>query len=152
MATKDIRDRIIAILNTITPASGVLTIAPRIPRAMQDYEGYVVIVDMQSGTGQRIADKLRSENLSWRIRLYSPALGIGLDSVREDAMYDLRDQIIDKLEDSQFLEHPTTRIGLSGVNGTTIANERYTSPVAFGDVDRALWECVLTVSTERVTC
>jgi hypothetical protein len=152
MATKNIRDRLYALLDTITPASGVLTIAPRIPRGAQDYEGYIVLIDMVSGTGQRIADRIRSESLQWRIRLYSPALGIGFDSVREDAMYDLRDQIIDKLEDNQSLEHPTTRIGLNGVQGTQIASERFTVPAVFGDVDRALWECTLTVLTERVTC
>jgi len=152
MATKDIRDRLYALLDTVTPATGVLTIAPRIPRAIQDYEGYVVLIDMQSGTGQRTAGSIRTESLVWRVRLYSPALGLGLDSTREDLMYDLRDAIIDKLEDNQFLEHPTTRIGLNGINGVTITSERYTAPVQFGNVDRALWECTLTVSTERMTC
>lgn len=152
MATKDIRNRLYDLLETITPASGVLTIAPRIPRGAQDYEGYIVLIDMQSGTGQRIADRIRTESLQWRVRLYSPSLGIGLDSVREDAMYDLRDQIIDKLEDNQSLEHPTTRKGLAGVQGVQIASERYTSPAAFGEADRALWECTVTVLIERVTC
>lgn len=154
MATKDIRDRLYTILDALTPVSGsYVTIAPRVPRAMQDYEGYVVVIDLSATTGRRLSRELREEVQTWRVRLYSPSLGTGHDAVREDRMYDYRDVVVDALESNQTLQASTTHRGLANVSGVSIVSDRFSSPVEWGGQYRALWECTLSVTvTRQTTC
>jgi hypothetical protein len=150
MATKAIRDRMYTILNTLTAVPGtVYTVAPRIPRGAQDYEGYILYTRMVGALAPRVvSQQIVEESAQWSVELLSPALNIGFDSAREDAMYDYRDAILDLLMKYPRLESAGSP--LDGVSGVAIGNERFQTPYEWAQTTRALWQVTLTISGKRI--
>lgn len=149
MATKDIRDRLYTILAALTPVSGTnLTIAPRVPRGAQDYEGYIGIIRMTTGNSTALSAEIARDTMSWTIEILSLPLGIGLDASREDHLYDYRDLILDTLMKYPRLE--ASGVPLDGVNGVVIQGDRFQESVQYGNTDRASWQVTLQITYSRV--
>jgi hypothetical protein len=151
-ATKGIRDRLISIMQSITPvANTTWTVAPRFPRGGAVYEGYVCRVYIRSG-GETIlasAGRLKSDNQQWVIEVVSPQLGTRLDAEREDALYDYRDLVIAKMQRHLRLEDVTTKVGLTGVAGVELGADTMLMPYQENEQVYALWRLSLTINYMR---
>ena len=140
MATKDIRDRIVTLLETVAVSGLVLTVAPVVPRNAAPYEGYILYTQMGGTTVARNSDSMVTETQTWLIRVWSPQLGLGWDSKREDAMYNLRDAVL-----AVFCKRISLD-GLVSVMGSQVVSDRFSIPSEFAEDVRALWECTLQVN------
>jgi hypothetical protein len=143
MATKDVRDRIVTLLETITLSGVVLTVAPVVPRNAAPYEGYVMYTQMSGSTVTRIAEGMVSELQTWLIRVWTPQLGLGWDAVREDNLYNLRDAVL-----AVFCKRSTLN-NLASVMGSQVVSDRFATPSEFAENAQGLWECTLQVNIER---
>ena len=144
VTTKQIRDRILAILATVTVAGTKATVAPRIPAGAADYEGYILHTQLGAVASARTADAFKTETQGWLVRVMSPQLGLGLLALNEDYLYDYRDAVLSALCKATSLQ--LSGVGLPNVSGTVVTSDRMQAPFIFNDEQRALWECTLQVS------
>jgi len=144
VTTKQIRDRILAILAPVTVAGTKATVAPRIPAGAADYEGYILHTQLSSVTSARTADSFKTETQIWLVRVMSPQLGLGLLALNEDYLYDYRDAVLSALCKARSLQ--LNGVGLASVQGAVVTSDRMQAPFIFNDEQRALWECTLQIS------
>jgi hypothetical protein len=110
--TTDIRDRIIAICETMQYDGSAVNAAQYVPKGIQPFQTPIFIVFPGSATRVRFADTLYEITRNWILRLYGREYIAGLHSENELRMYDLID-----LTYALFL--PKQRLELSGESGVT---------------------------------
>lgn len=96
-ATKAIRDRLLAMVeDDMTVVTGtVKTTMPRLTGGVTQFEGYIFKAYCRTANPSTASGgRLINEAHQWVIEVHSPAVGIGWDGVKEDAMYDYYDKLV----------------------------------------------------------
>lgn len=148
MATKDVRDRIIAIIDAIAAeGDSNKTTMKRLRNYAQDYEGYIMRVRMAQSNNQSKTPSHRDEGHTWLIEVYSPKAGLGHDSDKEDKMYDYRDAILAAFQNNSVL-HLTggSPERLPNTGKAVISSDRFRwGDTSLDGVVRYKWEATLTL-------
>lgn len=147
---KTIRDRLYNILNDLAAVSGtVKTVAPRVPMARQDFEGYVFMVLPGTVTTTPAGDGIRNLNESqiWTIRILAPEVGIGIQAEQESAIMDYADAVLDDLQSRPRLTYNNAT--LDNVRGVRIQRVTFRSPSVYAQpVSR--YECDIELLIEAM--
>ena len=147
------RQRIIAILKTLTPLSGTsLTVADYTPVSGDAYSGYFIRVFL-GGDTRSILDtgSLRSV-ARWTIEVYSPSVGLGLRAQTESRIHQYVDAVTDLIDKSRLLPDPTTKKPLEGIVSAVAVATRVSAPIAYpqnSGVEYYVGEIVLSVESAR---
>jgi hypothetical protein len=130
LATKDIRNRIQAIMDEMTPVSGTrLTVESRLKDGAADYEEYIVRVYCRTANPTKQAgNNIIDETHQWILELHSQKIGIGWESLKQDQMYDYYDAII-----QLFIQNPTLQLADGTKLGKVKTAVLGTGTFAWGD-------------------
>ncbi len=148
------KQRIIEILNTLTPLTGtVVTVADSIPGSRSDHHGYLILVRPNRDAIQTplISDS-RTHVLNFNIDCYSQQVLTNLPIVNEYRIEAYADAITALLERFPRLESLPTdgspgRVGLTGVQSTFVSGSVFQSPrpYADGNQQQQFYSCTVTL-------
>lgn len=128
-----------------------VTVAPRIPKDQQDYEGYVISVFL-SNTALPLGERrtgIWNETQVWLIEMRSPQVTTGLRALQEDYILDYGNAM------TQAILNDTTLGGTTGLFGiTTFTTQWLAEPYPTNQeiTVRNVFRITLTMTYQRTRC
>lgn len=154
MSLKDIRERLLLIVNTIDAVAGTrFTLAEKVPSNRQDFEGWVCWVRHTRSAKLPATSQDRVRRTStWIIEITSPQITTGFPAQREIQSVEYASALDELFDIYTRLEHPTTRVGLTGVVLVETSDVVTRAPRAYPDGSPQQYYSIaltLTVETSR---
>lgn len=159
---RDVKKRVRDILKTLTPVEGTkCKVADFIPSMISDKDGYVIIVrSTRNAATPSVATGAQPNAPTFTIKVYSPQVKTGLETVQEDRIEAYADAIRNLFDRYPMLNNPDPdatikRQGLAGLsNKITLGGEVFQSPDPYaqgGPINHYTVTFTLTVPFERIT-
>lgn len=126
-----IKRRIVSILEEITVSGLTLTVAPNVPSAKQDFEGFVLYTYIERGT-QRLASSTNYDNQQqWSIVILGNQVGMNLRGMNEDDLLTVADKVAEKFNNRRQLQDGVTKKGLTGIREALLVGEQLNAPAPY---------------------